>query len=61
MSNEEFKLMIHLIHKFSTTEMDQFTNWKIQSKVSTVYIELSLQPQTGATEGDYIDLTELVE
>ncbi len=44
LTDADFKKMIQLLHRHSETEMDQWDQWKFDSKYGIIYITISRQP-----------------
>jgi len=61
MSKEEFVQMIHLLKRYTTTEMDQWELWKFDTSFSEIYINMSMMPSHEGTEDAYTDLSHLLE
>lgn len=58
LSKGEFSAMLAFLKRFSTTEMDQFEHWKIETEFGKVYIELARVPS--GSEEAYVDLNYLL-
>ena len=44
MSEEEFALMVTLLNRYVTTEMDQWELWSFDTEFSKIYVQISMKP-----------------
>ena len=61
LSDEEFILMLRLLHRYASTEMDQFDLWRFDTSSSRVFVEISWRPAPGADASAYTDLSHLID
>lgn len=58
-NEEEIKLMVSLLRKYSETMLDQFEHWSFSTEFGTVFIDLSRK--VFSDESNYINLDHLFE
>jgi hypothetical protein len=61
LSKVEFENMLTLLKRHVETDMDQWALWKFNTKYGSAYIDISFFPSTSVTEGQYVDLSDLVK
>jgi len=61
MSQDEFVLMLKLLKRFASTEMDQFALFKFDTSFSKIYVNMSMCPPVEGTEDMYSELSHLLE
>lgn len=59
LTDQEFRTMFTLLHRYVRTEMDQWELWKFDTTYGKIYIEVSME-SSGADEA-YIDVTHLID
>ncbi|MEO0437357.1 MAG: hypothetical protein AAF098_10650 [Pseudomonadota bacterium] len=45
LTSSEFEVMIELLQRYVSADMDQFENWKFESNKGRVFVEISLEPR----------------
>ncbi|MDD7984262.1 hypothetical protein PQO01_04790 [Lentisphaera marina] len=58
MKNDDIIKMFQLMKEYSETEMDQWDQWKFDTKFGEVYIDFSRGVSTG--EGGYEDISHFM-
>lgn len=59
LTDQEFRAMFTLLHRYVMTEMDQWELWKFDTAFGKVYIDVSMD-RLGPEEA-YIDVTHLID
>ena len=58
LSDDEFRQMFRLLHRYASTEMDQWGNFKFDYEYGTVFVSISVS--AGGHEDAFVDLSHLV-
>jgi hypothetical protein len=59
LTEQEFRTMFTLLHRYVRTEMDQWELWKFDTDFRKIYIDVSMDPS--GSEEAYIDVTHLID
>lgn len=59
-TDEDLRLLATLLHRYSSTELDQFDHWRVQTPFGSVFIALTRELPPDHPEGAYVDITHLV-
>lgn len=58
LSDDEFRQMFRLLHRYASTEMDQWDNFKFDYNYGKVFVSISLS--AGGHEDAFVDVSHLV-
>lgn len=58
-SDREFRRLIRSLRHFSEVAMDQWENWRFESKLGPVFVNISRKPEPSATAEAYDDVTSV--
>jgi len=56
MTEEEFRTMVNLLHRYAETELDQWDLWRLPTRFGDVLIDVRRTPTPGIAITDYDDL-----
>lgn len=59
MSDNEVKQMFQMLRRYAETELDQWEYWRFDGPFSKIYIHISMQPDPGASDEAYTDVSHL--
>ncbi len=59
LTDQEFRTMLTLLHRYVMTEMDQWELWKFDTEFGGIYIDVSMI--SSGPDEMYIDVTHLIE
>jgi hypothetical protein len=60
MSDEDFRTLVKLLHRYAETELDQWELWRLPTIFGDVFIEVRRSATPGTAAVDYVDLSAWV-
>ena len=55
LTDEEFRRLVELLHRFCEVDLDQFANWSVKTTFGRVYVSLSRHPAGPEDAYDSLD------
>ena len=56
-TDDDFRLLATLLHRYCSTELDQFDHWRVRTPFGSVFIALTQALPSDHPESAYVDIT----
>lgn len=60
-TDEDFRRLVTLLHRYSAAELDQFDHWRLQTSFGWVFVQLMRELPAGHPEDAYSDISGFVD